>query len=72
LRRTLILIAAVALCVWIFSASVIADGNDVASDFAEAAEAGANILLAASVFHFNIIPIPELKEFLKSRGFSVS
>jgi cyclase len=57
----------------------ITDANIVASGgagtlehFAEAAEAGANILLAASVFHFNIIPIPELKEFLKSRGFSVS
>ena len=52
---------------------VIASGGaGTLEHFAEAAEAGANILLAASVFHFNIIPIPELKEFLKSRGFSVS
>jgi imidazole glycerol phosphate synthase subunit HisF len=29
--------------------------------------AGATILLAASVFHFNIIPIPELKEYLKKQ-----
>lgn len=52
----------------------ITDANIVASGgagtmehFAEAAEAGANILLAASVFHFGIISIPELKAFLKSR-----
>jgi cyclase len=34
-------------------------------------EAGATILLAASVFHFNIISIPELKEYLKKRGVQV-
>jgi cyclase len=39
--------------------------------FAEAAEAGANILLAASVFHFQVIEIPALKAFLKERGFNV-
>ena len=39
--------------------------------FAEAAEVGATVLLAASVFHFHIIGIPELKAFLKERGFSV-
>ena len=37
----------------------------------EAAEAGATVLLGASVFHFNIIAIPELKQFLKGRGFNV-
>ena len=35
------------------------------------AEAGATVLLAASVFHFGIIGIPELKAYLKERGFSV-
>ncbi|MBO5647602.1 MAG: imidazole glycerol phosphate synthase subunit HisF [Kiritimatiellae bacterium] len=52
----------------------ITDANIVASGgagtmehFAEAAEAGANILLAASVFHFGIISITELKAFLKTR-----
>ena len=52
----------------------ITDANIVASGgagtmehFVEAAEAGANILLAASVFHFGIISIPELKAFLKVR-----
>ncbi len=48
------------------------DGDIVASGgagkmehFLEAARAGANILLAASVFHFHIIGIPELKQYLR-------
>lgn len=56
----------------------VTDANIVASGgagtmehFAEAAEAGANILLAASVFHFQVIEIPALKAFLKGRGFEV-
>jgi cyclase len=36
--------------------------------FYDAVEAGATILLAASVFHFNIISIPDLKAYLKDRG----
>lgn len=40
--------------------------------FREAAEAGATVLLAASVFHFGIIPIPALKEYLKQGGYEVS
>ncbi len=39
--------------------------------FVEAVEAGATILLAASVFHFNIISIPALKEYLKGKGVPV-
>ena len=39
--------------------------------FYEAAEAGATILLAASVFHFHIIDIPELKSYLRTRGVKV-
>jgi len=39
--------------------------------FQEAVEAGATILLAASVFHFNIISIPDLKKYLKDKGVSV-
>jgi hypothetical protein len=35
--------------------------------FHEAVEAGATILLAASVFHFHIIDIPELKDYLRRR-----
>ena len=37
----------------------------------QAEEAGATVLLAASVFHFKIIEIPELKKFLASKGFEV-
>jgi imidazole glycerol phosphate synthase subunit HisF len=29
------------------------------------------VLLAASVFHFHMIDIPELKEYLRSRGLNV-
>lgn len=36
--------------------------------FYEAVQAGATILLAASVFHFKTISIPELKAYLHSRG----
>ena len=36
--------------------------------FYEAVEAGATILLAASVFHFHVIDIPELKDYLRGRG----
>lgn len=34
-------------------------------------EGGANILLAASVFHFRILSIREVKEFLKEKGLKV-
>lgn len=39
--------------------------------FFEAAEAGASVLLAASVFHFHSIDIGELKAYLKGRGVAV-
>ena len=39
--------------------------------FYEAVEAGATILLAASVFHFHIIDIQELKSYLRNRGLNV-
>jgi len=39
--------------------------------FAEAAQAGARILLAASVFHFGVIAIPELKAYLREQGIAV-
>ena len=50
---------------------VASGGAGTMEHFAQAAEAGANVLLAASVFHFHIIDIPELKKFLAERGFSV-
>jgi cyclase len=53
-------------------ASVVASGGaGTMEHFAEAAEAGATVLLGASVFHFNLIAIPDLKQFLKNRGFNV-
>ena len=39
--------------------------------FYEAVEAGAAVLLAASVFHFQMISIPDLKAYLKERGVNV-
>jgi cyclase len=39
--------------------------------FYDAVKAGATILLAASVFHFHIIDIPELKKYLRKRGVNV-
>lgn len=50
---------------------VASGGAGTMEHFAEAANAGANVLLAASVFHFHMIDIPALKEFLKGRGFKV-
>ena len=56
----------------ITDASVVASGGaGTMEHFAEAAEAGADVLLAASVFHFHVIGIPELKAFLASRGLPV-
>jgi cyclase len=40
--------------------------------FLDAVKAGATILLAASVFHFNIIKIPELKDYLRRERINVN
>ncbi|MFA7692257.1 MAG: HisA/HisF-related TIM barrel protein [Candidatus Hydrogenedentales bacterium] len=54
------------------SAEVIASGGaGTMEHFFEAAEAGAAVLLAASVFHFHTIDIPELKHYLQERGVPV-
>ncbi|MDG5816009.1 imidazole glycerol phosphate synthase cyclase subunit [Chitinispirillales bacterium ANBcel5] len=54
-------------------AQVIASGGaGTMQHFKEAVEAGASILLAASVFHFKTIQIPELKQYLRDEGISVS
>ena len=50
---------------------VASGGAGTMEHFAEAASAGANVLLAASVFHFHVIDILALKAFLKDRGFNV-
>lgn len=53
-------------------AEVVASGGaGQMKHFAEAAEAGATILLAASVFHFGTIKIPDLKKYLKTCGLNV-
>ncbi|MBO4287412.1 MAG: imidazole glycerol phosphate synthase subunit HisF [Kiritimatiellae bacterium] len=52
-------------------ADIVASGGaGTMEHFAEAAEAGADILLAASVFHFHLVDIPALKAFLTERGFA--
>ena len=54
------------------SAPVVASGGaGKLEHFYEAVQAGATILLAASVFHFGIIAIPDLKEYLKGKGVAV-
>ncbi len=51
------------------SAEIVASGGAGKMEhFYEAVQAGATILLAASVFHFHIIDIPELKRYLQKRG----
>jgi cyclase len=51
------------------SAQIVASGGaGKLEHFYEAVEAGATILLAASVFHFHMIGIPELKDYLRDRG----
>jgi cyclase len=55
------------------SATIVASGGaGKLEHFYEAVEAGATVLLAASVFHFNTISIPVLKEYLKWKGLEVS
>ena len=54
------------------AAEVVASGGaGKLEHFAAAVEAGATILLAASIFHFGIIGIPELKQYLRDRGIPV-
>ena len=52
-------------------AKIVASGGaGKMEDFLEAAQAGAQVLLAASVFHFHMIDIPELKAYLVRNGYS--
>lgn len=41
------------------------------SDFADAVDAGADALLAASLFHFGTLQISDVKNYLKARGYPV-
>ena len=54
------------------SAQIVASGGaGTLEHFHQAVEAGATILLAASVFHFQLIAISDLKDFLRGRGVEV-
>jgi cyclase len=54
------------------SADIVASGGAGKMEhFYDAVQAGASILLAASVFHFHIIDIPQLKDYLKAQGLNV-
>ncbi len=53
-------------------AQIVASGGaGTMQHFVEAAQGGASVLLAASVFHFHIIDIPELKAHLRKHGVAV-
>ena len=54
------------------SAAIVASGGAGKMEhFLEAIEAGATVLLAASVFHFHLIDIQELKSYLRSNGINI-
>jgi cyclase len=54
------------------SAEVVASGGaGKLEHFHEAVQAGATILLAASVFHFGVIKIEELKNYLRNQGVKI-
>lgn len=56
----------------VVSADVVASGGaGKLEHFYEAVQAGATVLLAASMFHFGIIGIGELKEYLRGRGVTI-
>lgn len=46
-------------------------GAGAASDFVSAAEAGADAVLAASVFHFGVLSVGDVKQALSQAGFTV-
>lgn len=51
---------------------VASGGAGTMEHFREAAQAGATILLAASVFHFGLIRIPDLKKYLQNHGLKLA
>ena len=56
----------------ILTIPVIASGGaGEKAHFSEVLKAGADAALAASVFHYKEIPIPELKAYLDSEGIAV-
>lgn len=56
----------------ILTIPVIASGGaGIMEDFKKTFEAGADAALAASVFHFGEIPIPDLKKYLAKEGIPI-
>lgn len=56
----------------VVSADVVASGGaGKLEHFYEAVQAGTTVLLAASMFHFGIIGIGELKDYLRGRGVTI-
>jgi cyclase len=56
----------------VVSADVVASGGaGKLEHFYEAVQAGATVLLAASMFHFGIIGIGDLKDYLRGRGVTI-
>ncbi len=54
------------------AAAVVASGGaGTLEHFKQAVDAGASVLLAASVFHFDVIGIPALKRYLREQGVAV-
>jgi len=54
------------------TAEIVASGGaGQLSHFLDAVKAGATVLLAASVFHFQMISIPDLKKYLKENGVNI-
>ena len=54
------------------SAEVVASGGaGKLEHFVDAVRAGASILLAASVFHFGLIGVGDVKDYLRGRGIPV-
>jgi cyclase len=52
---------------------VASGGAGKLEDFADAVlQGGASILLAASVFHYRLLGIRQVKDYLRSRGIAVS
>ncbi len=51
---------------------VASGGAGTPEHFLEAAQAGADILLGASVFHFGMIKVSELKQYLTTHGIDVA
>ncbi len=55
------------------SAEIVASGGaGTLEHFYDAVQSGATVLLAASIFHFGVIGIADLKRYLRERGVTVS